>query len=89
VVFADARQLFVPGTIKKLVRHFCDPHVGAGSGELILTKPMNAPMVGVDIYWELEKLLRKAESKFSCMMFTYNCDVLFPGGAHNISWFLN
>lgn len=68
VVFADARQLFVPGTIKKLVRHFCDPHVGAVSGELILTKPMNAPMVGVDIYWELEKLLRKAESKFSSII---------------------
>lgn len=36
LVFADARQRFAPDTIRRLVRHFDTPSVGAVSGELVL-----------------------------------------------------
>jgi cellulose synthase/poly-beta-1,6-N-acetylglucosamine synthase-like glycosyltransferase len=36
LVFADARQRFAPDAIRRLVRHFYRPAVGAVSGELIL-----------------------------------------------------
>jgi poly-beta-1,6-N-acetyl-D-glucosamine synthase len=36
LVFADARQAFAPDALRALVEPFCDPEVGAVSGELVL-----------------------------------------------------
>src|SRR4029450_5472045 len=63
VVFADARQRFEPQTVRQLVANFADPHVGAASGELVITPgDETAPAGhGAALYWRYEKAIRSAE----------------------------
>jgi cellulose synthase/poly-beta-1,6-N-acetylglucosamine synthase-like glycosyltransferase len=65
VVLADARQRFAPEALRALVRPFADPRVGAVSGELILTRTVDATAGGdgVGFYWRYEKLIRQSESR--------------------------
>lgn len=65
VVLADARQRFDPQALRVLVRHFADPHVGAVSGELVLTRTADVTAAGdgVGFYWRYEKLIRRSESR--------------------------
>ena len=66
LVFADARQRFAPDAIRRLVRHFSQPSVGAVSGELVLDcEGGEAPSTigdGVGAYWKYEKWLRRHEA---------------------------
>jgi len=69
LVFADARQTFAPDAVRRLVRNFADPSVGAVSGELVLdcerTPGAAAESTigdGVGLYWRYEKWLRRHES---------------------------
>jgi cellulose synthase/poly-beta-1,6-N-acetylglucosamine synthase-like glycosyltransferase len=65
VVLADARQLFDPDTLKRLVAPFADVRIGAVSGELRL-RPRAADTgvaQGVGFYWRYEKFLRMQESE--------------------------
>lgn len=66
LVFADARQQFETGAIAALVSHFADPAVGAVSGALILLEEGEsaAGVEGAAAYWEVEKRIRWAESRF-------------------------
>jgi len=63
VLFADARQRFEPETVRHLVANFADPHVGAASGELVVTaSDATAPAGhGAALYWRYEKAIRSAE----------------------------
>jgi len=65
LLFTDARQLLAPDVAKRLVAHFADPSIGAVSGELHL-EPPDTPSAsrGVGLYWSIEKLVRRAESRF-------------------------
>lgn len=63
VVLADVRQRFAPDTIAKLLAHFRDPKIGAVSGALEIESAGSAIGGGVDAYWRLEKMLRRAESQ--------------------------
>jgi cellulose synthase/poly-beta-1,6-N-acetylglucosamine synthase-like glycosyltransferase len=62
VVFADCRQSWSPSALKYLLQNFADPSVGAVSGDLVIH---NKPGVldGVNLYWNYEKWLRRAESR--------------------------
>ena|SRR3989442_1381279 len=64
VVFADARQQFETGALRALVAPFADPHVGAVSGELILTDNAQGTAVGegIGFYWRYEKFIRRNEA---------------------------
>lgn len=62
IVFADARQVFAPDAIAKLVRPFEDPEVGAATGRLVVDRGELASVEGVRFYWGLETRLRHAES---------------------------
>lgn len=64
LVFLDARQTVEPEAITELLRPFSDPSVGAISGELLLDQDpgSNAPE-GLGIYWKIEKLIRRLESR--------------------------
>jgi cellulose synthase/poly-beta-1,6-N-acetylglucosamine synthase-like glycosyltransferase len=64
VVLADTRQRFEPGALRRLVRSFADPEVGAVSGALVLDRgAAGAPIgAGVGFYWRHESALRRAES---------------------------
>ena len=71
LIFADARQTFAPDALRRLVRNFADPSVGAVSGELVLdceqepaeSTPAGSSIAdGVGLYWHYEKWLRRHES---------------------------
>ena len=65
IVLADTRQEFSPHAIRTLLRAFDDPTVGAVSGELILRSSHSGSGAaeGVGIYWNLEKIMRRLESR--------------------------
>jgi cellulose synthase/poly-beta-1,6-N-acetylglucosamine synthase-like glycosyltransferase len=65
VVFADARQRFEPQTVRQLVANFADPHVGAASGELVITAGDGTAPAGhgAALYWRYEKAIRSAEGR--------------------------
>jgi poly-beta-1,6-N-acetyl-D-glucosamine synthase len=62
VVFADARQTWAPDALTRLLGNFCDPQVGAVSGDLVLQNN-DGVLTGVGLYWRYEKWLRKKESQ--------------------------
>ncbi len=63
IVFSDARQVFKSDAVKKLVRNFKTENIGAVSGELVFLEKGGETAKSIGLYWEYEKLLRKAESE--------------------------
>lgn len=63
VVFADARQRFLPDTVRRLVDRLADRRVGAVSGSLEIEPSESGAGAGVDAYWRLEKFVRRSESR--------------------------
>lgn len=64
LVFMDARQTVDPRAVSELVSCFADPTVGAVSGELHLVTENGEPSPdALGIYWKIEKLVRKLESR--------------------------
>lgn len=63
VLFTDARQRLAPDALRRLVMRIRQPGVGAVSGELVQLDDHDHAHVG--LYWRYEKMLRKAESRFS------------------------
>jgi cellulose synthase/poly-beta-1,6-N-acetylglucosamine synthase-like glycosyltransferase len=65
VLFADARQTFNAQTVRELVANFADCHVGAVTGELVLTADNESESSQpLGLYWHYEKKIRSLESKF-------------------------
>jgi len=65
IVFADGRQRFDRTTVAELCANFSDSMVGAVSGELHFENNEGVRGIGAGLsaYWNLEKMLRKAESR--------------------------
>jgi len=65
LLLADARQTFDRNVAQALARNFADPTVGAASGELMLVGDSgHGYLRNLGLYWNQEKALRKAESRF-------------------------
>jgi cellulose synthase/poly-beta-1,6-N-acetylglucosamine synthase-like glycosyltransferase len=64
VIFCDARQSFEPGAADQLLRYFADSRTGAVSGNLSIAPSQSGAGRGVDVYWRLEKFIRRWESAF-------------------------
>jgi cellulose synthase/poly-beta-1,6-N-acetylglucosamine synthase-like glycosyltransferase len=64
VVFCDVRQDLDPGAVRRLISDFCDPGVGAVSGELVHRASATRAGQHIGLYWRYEKAIRKAESRF-------------------------
>jgi biofilm PGA synthesis N-glycosyltransferase PgaC len=63
LLFTDARQYLEPSALRLLVENFCDPEVGAASGELMLGDPaLGETGKGMGLYWRIEKKIRELES---------------------------
>lgn len=63
-VFFDVRQRIALNAISELTSCFCDPEVGAASGELSLDSThVSGVTESLGFYWRLEKALRKLESE--------------------------
>jgi cellulose synthase/poly-beta-1,6-N-acetylglucosamine synthase-like glycosyltransferase len=63
VIFADVRQRFARGAVKRLVKTLMQPGVGMVSGRLVITDGGAAAVRGTSHYWFLETALRQAESR--------------------------
>lgn len=63
IVFSDAASMLQPDAIRKLVRNFADPSVGAVSG-IYGVKRSEAADIGKqeDFYWKYETFLKQQES---------------------------
>jgi biofilm PGA synthesis N-glycosyltransferase PgaC len=62
IVFSDARQMYKVDSLSKLARNFVDSDIGAVSGDLTFISADDATERSVGLYWNYEKMLRKAES---------------------------
>lgn len=67
VVFSDANTMFDADAIKRLVRHFDDPKVGAVSGELSLSGGRGGDNQD-GVYWRIEQQLKRAESRIGGLL---------------------
>lgn len=64
VVFCDVRQDLEAGSVRRLISDFCDPAVGAVSGELVHRPSETQTGQNIGLYWRYEKAIRKAESRY-------------------------
>jgi cellulose synthase/poly-beta-1,6-N-acetylglucosamine synthase-like glycosyltransferase len=66
IVFADARQDFLPETVARLVARFDDPAVGAVSGELRFRADGSSGRIAesLGLYWRYETWIRRHEAMF-------------------------
>jgi cellulose synthase/poly-beta-1,6-N-acetylglucosamine synthase-like glycosyltransferase len=67
VVFSDANTLFEPMAIRRLVRWFAEPKIGAVCGRLVLTDPATGKNVD-SLYWKYETFLKKCESRLGALL---------------------
>jgi cellulose synthase/poly-beta-1,6-N-acetylglucosamine synthase-like glycosyltransferase len=63
LLFTDVRQQIERSALRNLVANFADPGVGCVSGELMLRKSDSSARADISLYWRIEKLVRKLESK--------------------------
>jgi len=63
LLFTDVRQEIERSALRNLVANFADPGVGCVSGELMLRKSDSSARADISLYWRIEKLVRKLESK--------------------------
>ncbi len=68
--FTDANNLLHPQCLRKAIRHFADPHVGAVSGELIYTYDANWNAVGrgAGLYWRYDNWIKRTESRVGSLL---------------------
>lgn len=62
VVLSDANTFLRPDAVRKLVRNFADPEVGAVSGDVVLTGERAALGLSEDLYYRYERHLQRLES---------------------------
>ena len=67
VVLSDANTRIDPGAVRRLVRWFRDPAVGAVCGRLVLTDPRTGRNVD-GIYWRYETFLKRCESRLGALL---------------------
>lgn len=66
IVFSDAAALLPTDALRKLIRNFGDPHVGAASGKYAVIRPDDVSTgKSEDFYWKYETFLKVQESELS------------------------
>ena len=74
ILFSDATTLYEPQLLKKLIRNFADPKVGAVGGELVyINKNKSLIGKGDGFYWQYEKFLKKKESQITSLIGLSGC----------------
>ena len=68
LVLTDANSMLESNAIRRLVRHFADPSVGAVSGEEIRVAPPGAASGAEGLYWRYESAVKILESRMNCSL---------------------
>jgi len=63
LVFTDANTMFEPHCVANLVRHFCNPAIGAVSGEEVRVSAPGIDPGAEGLYWSYESALKLLESR--------------------------
>lgn len=67
ILFSDANTHVASGAVRKLVRWFRDPEVGAVCGRLVLTDPRTGKNVD-SLYWKYETFLKECEARLGALL---------------------
>ena len=67
LVFSDAATLFAPDAVRRLVRHFADPRVGAVCGALEFARSAESAATE-GVYWRYETALRRMEGELGATL---------------------
>jgi cellulose synthase/poly-beta-1,6-N-acetylglucosamine synthase-like glycosyltransferase len=67
ILFSDANTQVDPGAVRKLVRWFRDPGVGAVCGRLVLADPRTGKNVD-SLYWKYETFLKQCEGRLGALL---------------------
>jgi poly-beta-1,6-N-acetyl-D-glucosamine synthase len=70
-VFTDVSEVFDRDAVKKLVRNFQDPSVGAVTGNHVYNPSSDGLARGVGLYWNYQRWLQRMESRVESIM---SCD---------------
>ncbi len=62
LVFSDANAMYRPDAVRKLVRNFSDPEVGAAVGESTYAESSNEAEKVESAYWHYETVIKRLES---------------------------
>ena len=68
IVFSDANVMYEPQAIRKLVRHFHDPHVGGVSGKVVLVNDTISYAFGENSYYGVEHFIHEKEGATGAMI---------------------
>ena len=68
VVLSDANTMYRPDALKKLVRHFADPAVGAVSGDVQLVEAAPSYAKSEALYYRYERWLQTMESELGSII---------------------
>lgn len=67
LVFSDASTLFAPDAVRKLARHFAEPHIGVACGALRFHASSESQQTE-GIYWKYESALRLMENRLGASL---------------------
>ncbi|MGH9735299.1 MAG: glycosyltransferase family 2 protein [Candidatus Acidiferrales bacterium] len=67
LVFSDAGTMFEPDAVRKLVRHFANPQIGAACGALRFQASAESQQTE-GVYWKYESALRLMESRLGASL---------------------
>jgi cellulose synthase/poly-beta-1,6-N-acetylglucosamine synthase-like glycosyltransferase len=68
VVFSDANAMYARDAIRKLVRNFADPGVGAAVGESSYVQPESESERQEGLYWRYETAIKRLESSIGSVV---------------------
>jgi len=68
IVFSDANTMYAADAIRKLVRNFCDPTVGAVSADVILQNSNTTFGKSEGVYYQYERWIQRKESEVGSLI---------------------
>ena len=68
VVLSDANVYYMPSAIRKLVRNFADPRVGAVSGKVVLLNDTLSYSAAENSYYSIEHLIQELEGSLGALI---------------------
>ena len=74
IIFSDATTKYSKDAIKKIVRNYADPSVGAVSGRYEYVNPAGAPIgLGTVLFWKYENLIKRLQTRIQTITGCCGC----------------